>query len=71
MTKPIKAIFENGVFRPLEPIALREHQEVTLSVSEGADENLADLAALFFGEQGVELPPHPAVPVRQAPDFSA
>jgi len=26
----IEAIFENGVFRPLEPVKLPEHQRVTL-----------------------------------------
>lgn len=64
-----EAVFENGVFRPLEPVTLEEHQEVMLSVGDEPDGNLADLATLFFGDQGVELPAHPAVPVRQAPDF--
>ena len=69
MNKSIRAIFENGVFRPLEPVDLEEHREVTLSVGNDPDENLADLATLFFGEHGAELPLHPAVPVRSAPDF--
>ena len=62
---------ENGVFRPLEPVALAEHQEVMLSVDYGPTDNLADLAREFFGDQGIELSPHPAVPVRNAPDFGA
>ena len=68
MTKPVKAIFENGVLRPLEPVALEEHQEVLLVVSDEADNNLADLATLLFGDQGVDLPPHPTVPIRTASD---
>ena len=34
MAKYFKAIYENGVFRPLEAVALPEHQEVTLAVHE-------------------------------------
>ena len=30
MTQRLKAIYEGGVFRPLEPVQLAEHQEVTL-----------------------------------------
>ena len=69
MTKPIKGIFENGVFRPLARVDRKEHQEVTPSVCHHTEDNLADLATLFFGDQGIELPPHPPVSVRQAPDF--
>ncbi len=72
MTKhDVRAIYENGVFRPLVPVALEEHQEVVLSVGAALSDNLADLAIAFFGSnQGVDLDPHPTVPVRQAPDFS-
>ena len=30
MTQYLKAVYEDGVFRPLEPVQLKEHQEVTL-----------------------------------------
>ncbi len=30
MSQHLKAVYEHGVFRPLEPVQLREHQEVTL-----------------------------------------
>ena len=30
MSRALKAIYEDGVFRPLEPVNLDEHQEVTL-----------------------------------------
>lgn len=32
MSQHLKAIYEHGVFRPLEPVRLREHQEVTLAL---------------------------------------
>jgi predicted DNA-binding antitoxin AbrB/MazE fold protein len=32
MTYLVDAIYENGVFRPLEPVAMKEHQRVALSV---------------------------------------
>ena len=34
MTKVIHAIFENGVFRPVEKINFPEHQEVKLIIQE-------------------------------------
>lgn len=30
MTKTIKAIFENGVFKPLEKVDIKEHEKVTV-----------------------------------------
>jgi len=30
MSQHLKAVYEHGVFRPLEKVRLREHQEVTL-----------------------------------------
>lgn len=33
MSKRLKAVYENGVLRPLEPLDLREHQRVTVIVS--------------------------------------
>ena len=30
MTQHLKAVYEDGVFRPLEPVQLKEYQEVTL-----------------------------------------
>ena len=35
----------------------------------GPHRNLADLAATLFGKNGVELEPHPEVPVRPPPDL--
>ena len=37
MSKRLKAVYENGVFRPLEPVSLAEHQHVTITIdSNGA-----------------------------------
>jgi len=30
MTQQVKAIYEHGVLRPLQPVSLREHQKVIL-----------------------------------------
>ena len=55
--QPLKAIYEDGVFRPLEPVDLDEHQQVKLAVEivvpddrdtgHQAEDNLADLATLL------------------------
>jgi predicted DNA-binding antitoxin AbrB/MazE fold protein len=34
MTKPVEAIYENGLLRPLEPLPFQEHQRVTVVVTE-------------------------------------
>jgi predicted DNA-binding antitoxin AbrB/MazE fold protein len=33
MITQLEAIYENGVFRPLQPVDLPEHQRVTLTIS--------------------------------------
>ena len=37
MSKTVEAIFENGVFKPLEKIHIKEHEKVTL-ILPGANE---------------------------------
>ncbi len=34
MEKTVQAVYEDGVLRPLEPVALRERQEVTVTISD-------------------------------------
>jgi predicted DNA-binding antitoxin AbrB/MazE fold protein len=34
MTQSLQAVFENGVLRPLEPLHLKEQQQVTVTVSD-------------------------------------
>ena len=33
MGQSLRVIFENGVFRPLEPVDLADHQELTITLS--------------------------------------
>jgi len=37
MEKRLQAVYENGVLRPLEPLPLKEHQQVTVTVSDPAE----------------------------------
>jgi predicted DNA-binding antitoxin AbrB/MazE fold protein len=42
MAQHLRAVYEDGVFRPLEPVRLEEHQEVTL-VLEVAEDSMRDI----------------------------
>ena len=44
MSQHLKAVYEHGVFRPLEPVRLDEHQEVTLG-SARQEKPIWDVAA--------------------------
>lgn len=46
MSKMIEAVYENGVFRPLEPVMLPEGEHVRVSLPEVAAEIQRRLAAL-------------------------
>jgi predicted DNA-binding antitoxin AbrB/MazE fold protein len=48
MARTLEAVYENGVLRPLEPLALEEHQHVQVTVSPmaPADEEALDLEYL-------------------------
>ena len=37
MTKTLQAVYENGVLHPLEPLLLKEHQRVMVTVSDPAE----------------------------------
>jgi predicted DNA-binding antitoxin AbrB/MazE fold protein len=41
MPTQLQAVFEKGVLRPLEPLALAEHQRVTITISENGDSQAA------------------------------
>jgi len=43
MTRTLSAVFENGVLRPLEPLALQESQRVSITVSDTPEDLLDDL----------------------------
>jgi predicted DNA-binding antitoxin AbrB/MazE fold protein len=48
MAKQFKAVFENGVLRPLAPIQLPEHSQVVLNLSEPVE--TADIESLVDQE---------------------
>ncbi len=37
MSTHVEAIFENGVFRPLQPVQLPEHRRVTVTIDEDTE----------------------------------
>jgi len=41
MTRTLEAVYEGGLLRPLEPLLLKEHQKVTVTVVKGAEDPLA------------------------------
>jgi predicted DNA-binding antitoxin AbrB/MazE fold protein len=52
MSKSVPAVFENGAFRPLEPVSCHEQERVLLTVESisGAAENLLDQEFLAYCE---------------------
>jgi predicted DNA-binding antitoxin AbrB/MazE fold protein len=54
MSKTIEAVYEKGVFRPLEPIALSEGEQVQVTVPEVNAEIQRRLAALDTFEATLE-----------------
>jgi predicted DNA-binding antitoxin AbrB/MazE fold protein len=52
MTKNLKAIYENGVLRPLEPLPFKEHAVLNLTVSDNVSipEDLLDADYLRYCE---------------------
>jgi predicted DNA-binding antitoxin AbrB/MazE fold protein len=37
MSTQLKAVYENGVFRPLQPVQLPEHRRVTVTIEEDVE----------------------------------
>lgn len=50
MNRSLQAIYEKGILRPLEPLALEEHQRVTVTVSDQPREDWRDVAFLHYLE---------------------
>jgi predicted DNA-binding antitoxin AbrB/MazE fold protein len=44
----VEAVYENGVFRPLQPVHLPEHQRVTVTIGEESPERDAAAMAVHF-----------------------
>jgi predicted DNA-binding antitoxin AbrB/MazE fold protein len=57
MKETLRAVFENGVFRPLKrPKGLSEHSEVTLTVTaEDAPSSLADFGGRVSADDAREM----------------
>lgn len=51
MTQTLRAVYENGVFRPLEPVHLAQHEEVEVTVrtASAVDNHGARPVSAFFG----------------------
>lgn len=54
MGKTIEAIYENGVFKPLEPVSLPEGEHVQVTVPAAAEKIRRQLDALDTFESGFE-----------------
>ena len=46
MTKIISAVFENGVFKPLEKVAVPEHQKITIILADETEQTVAGECSL-------------------------
>ncbi|MEX0713491.1 MAG: antitoxin family protein [Pirellulales bacterium] len=50
MPRILQAVYEKGVLRPLEPLPLKEHQQVTVTVSEQEEADWLDTIFLRYLE---------------------
>jgi predicted DNA-binding antitoxin AbrB/MazE fold protein len=50
MTKTVQAVYENGAFRPLEPISCSEHQRVIITIQTAEEDDLFDHDFLAYCE---------------------
>lgn len=73
MSNPIAAIYENGILKPLEPLALREHQRVQINIVVADAPARPDLDRVRRIEEQAEawLAQQPAHAVREPAPFSA
>jgi predicted DNA-binding antitoxin AbrB/MazE fold protein len=53
--RPVEALYEQGILRPREPLALRPGERVRLIVMRQADPERWNLARLAAGSQGEDL----------------
>ena len=60
MTRQIEAVYENGVLRPLEPLPLKEHQKVSVTVSDTEDPHapMIDYAFVESARREIEQADH-------------
>jgi len=55
LSKAIRARYENGVLKPLEPLELREGEEVTIRIERSLREKLKDLIGALGRSSDEEL----------------
>ncbi len=55
MTQTIEAIYEQGVFKPLQTVELAEHRKVVLTVETSGEESDADAELLQLLDEPFEL----------------
>ena len=56
MQQKVEAVYENGVFRPLAPVSLKEAEQVTLTISEpGSGRSRRDLEIVERARQEVAV----------------
>lgn len=55
MTRIIQAVYESGVFKPLAPVELPEHEHVVLTVTEDVNRLDADAELLRLLENPFDL----------------
>ncbi|MEP7306348.1 MAG: antitoxin family protein [Acidobacteriota bacterium] len=57
MKETLDAIYENGIFRPLqEPVGIPEHRRVTITVTtEGSGSSLADCVNRISADDAAEM----------------
>lgn len=53
MSQVIRAIYENGVLRPLDEIVLQEHEQVRVTVESASPANLGDPLAGLRVQTGI------------------
>ena len=60
MSQEIRAVYENGLFRPLDPVSLEEHDTVSLIVQPDAQDGLLDQDLVAWareeGDPNISLP---------------
>ena len=53
MSQPVKAVYEDGVLRPLEPLDLKEEEVVSLVIEQFADNGLPRPLECELGEDEI------------------
>ena len=50
MTQSLQAVYEKGLLRPLEPLSLKDNQQVTVTVTDQEEGDWLDVAFLRYLE---------------------